>query len=87
MYAHPTLVVTPDGLALGVVDAWVWARKAQGEADICESTRYGVVADMAERNPETRYVYVADREADIRELMEEAQRRGHAADYLIRAKH
>lgn len=91
MYAHPTLMVTPNGLALGVVDAWLWARKVQGEPDISESTRwqegYGVVADRAERNPGTRFVYVADREADIRELLEEARRREYVADYLVRAKH
>lgn len=33
MYVHPTLVVTPEGLALGVTDAWMWARKPKGAAD------------------------------------------------------
>jgi hypothetical protein len=91
MYVHPTLMVTPEGQALGVIDAWTWSRKAKGEADIKESQRwiegYGIVADRAQSQPNTRFVYVADREADIQELMEEARRRDHAADYLIRAKH
>jgi len=91
MYVHPTLMVTPEGQALGVIDAWTWARKAKGEDDIKESQRwiegYGIVADRAESQPNTRFVYVADREADIQELMEEARRRDYAADYLIRAKH
>lgn len=26
LYVHPTLVVTPEGVALGVIDAWIWAR-------------------------------------------------------------
>jgi uncharacterized repeat protein (TIGR01451 family) len=30
MYLHPTLMVTPEGLALGVTDAWMWARNASG---------------------------------------------------------
>ena len=91
MYLHPTLAVTPAGVALGAVDAWMWARKPKGEADIKESERwvegYGVVADLAEQLPETRVVYVADRAGDIRALMDEAARRGEAADWLVRAQH
>lgn len=26
MYLHPTLALTPEGLCLGVLDAWMWAR-------------------------------------------------------------
>lgn len=91
MYVHPTLMVSPEGVALGVLDAWMWARKPKGEADIKESLRwvegYGVVADLAARVPDTRLVYVADREGDLRALMEEAARRGHAADWLVRSQH
>lgn len=93
MYLHPTLMVTPDGQALGVMDAWMWARKPKdnSEPDIKESVRwkegYGIVADMAERVSGTRFVYIGDRESDIRELMNEARRRDYAADYLVRSKH
>ena len=91
LYVHPTLMVTPEGQALGVIDAWTWTRKAKGEDDIKESHRwiegYGIVADRAQSQPNTRFVYVADRESDIQGLMEEARRRDYAADYLIRAKH
>ena len=76
---------------MGVIDAWTWTRKAKGEADIKEGHRwiegYGIVADRAQSQPNTRFVYVADRESDIQGLMEEARRRDYAADYLIRAKH
>jgi len=44
-------------------------------------------ADLAERTPGTRLVYVADREGDLRELMDTAARRGTPADWLLRAKH
>jgi hypothetical protein len=91
MYVHPTLLVTPQRVTLGVADAWMWARTAKGEPDIKESVRwlegYGNVADMAADNPETRYVYVADRESDIRSLMDLAEQRDYAADFLIRASH
>ncbi|MDG4550028.1 MAG: hypothetical protein P9F19_10760 [Candidatus Contendobacter sp.] len=26
LYVHPTLSVTPDGVPLGVLDAWLWTR-------------------------------------------------------------
>jgi hypothetical protein len=91
MYVHPTLAVSEDGVALGVLDAWMWARKPKGEADIVESLRwsegYGRVAELAGRLPGTRLVYVADREGDLRELIDRAAELGHPADYLLRAKH
>src|SRR5512143_2124617 len=91
MYVHPTLVVTPPGVALGVVDAWMWARAPKGAATFKESVRwlegYGIVADLAETLPATRLVYVADREGDMRALMDAAARRGMPADWLVRAQH
>lgn len=91
MYVHPTLLVTPAGVALGVVDAWMWAREPKGVPQVKESVRwiegYGNVADLAARMPGTRLVYVADREGDIRELMDVAARREHPADWLVRAQH
>lgn len=91
MYVHPTLLVTPTGVALGVVDAWMWAREPKGEAQIKESIRwregYEGVADLAARVAATRLVYVADREGDIRELMDAAARRETPADWLVRATH
>ena len=91
LYVHPTLVVTPEGVALGVIDAWMWARQPKGQPDVKESTRwvegYTIVADWAERIPATRFVYVADREGDLRALMDAAAQRAQAADGLVRAQH
>jgi len=91
MYVHPTWVVTPAGLALGVVDAWMWAHGPKDVPQIKESTRwvegYKAVADRAARAPATRFVYLADREGDLRDLMDAAGRRGTPADGLIRATH
>ncbi|HEX2999899.1 MAG TPA: IS4 family transposase [Armatimonadota bacterium] len=91
LYMHPTLVATPAGLALGVIDAWMWARGPKDQPHVKESTRWmegsEIVADLAAQVPNTRLVYVADREGDLRELMDAAARRGHPADWLVRAKH
>ena len=91
LYVHPTLAVTPAGLALGVLDAWMWARKPKDPPDVKESTRwvegYEIVADLAEAAPDSRLVYVADREGDLRALIDAAARRGTPADGLIRSQH
>ena len=77
LYVHPTLTVTPAGVALGVIDAWIWARGPKEQPQVKESTRwvegYEIVADLAEQMPNTRLVYVADREGDLRELMDAAE--------------
>jgi hypothetical protein len=95
MYLHPTYVVTPDREPLGVTDAWIWAREAKGEdgqrPGILESRRwiegYQRIAETAQEMPGTRLVYVADREADILELMQCAHQLGTPADWLIRSQH
>jgi hypothetical protein len=95
MSLHPTLAVSPAREPLGVLDAWMWAREFK-DADgtrpgILESPRWVEgderIAELAARLPETRLVYVGDREADMRELMVMARDLGHAADDLIRARH
>jgi hypothetical protein len=94
MYVHPTYAVTPERLPLGVIDAWMWAREKINAAGvrpgIKESGRwiegYGRIAEMAAEMPATRLVYVADREADMIELMAYAQNCGTPADWLVRAK-
>lgn len=95
MYLHPTYAITPARVPLGVIDAWMWAREFKDKdghrPGLCESTRwiegYERVAEQALQMPTTRLVYVADREADIIELMRTARDLGHPADWLIRAQH
>jgi hypothetical protein len=95
MYLHATYAVTPDREPLGVVDAWMWARElrdANGQrGGIKESVRWTVgyerVAEQAATLPETRLVYVTDREGDIAALMARAAELGHPADWLIRSQH
>jgi len=95
MYLHPTFAVTPTREPLGVLDAWMWAREPKApdgtRPGVKESLRwmegYARVAELAAGLPETRLVYVADREADIRELMVRARDLGTPADWLLRSKH
>ena len=77
MYLHATYCVTPEREPLGVLDAWMWAREPRDgdghRPGIKESTRwiegYERVAERARELPQTRQVYVADREADILALL------------------
>ncbi len=94
MYLHPTYAVTPERLPLGVIDAYMWARAKLDANGVRpgpkESGRwiegYARIAEMAAELPGTRLVYVADREADMVELMKYAQTNGTPADWLVRAK-
>jgi len=68
LYAHLTLMATPERLALGVMDAWLWARPPKGSSPVPkESSRwkegYTLVADTAGRVPDSRFVQVGDRES------------------------
>lgn len=95
MYVHPTYAVSPQREPLGVLDAWMWAREpkdADGQrGGLLESTRwiegYTRVAELAGSLPDTRLVYVADREGDIVALMAKARELGQPADWLIRSQH
>ncbi len=104
MYVHPTLLVTPERISLGVWDAWLWAREADYHGcakerrnwpiEAKESMRwiegYERVNELALEEPDTQFIYVADRESDIYELFEAAERAGQSgrrAEFLIRAVH
>jgi len=103
LYLHPTLAVTPERLCLGVIDAWCWSREpgslgkrsaAHRPIEEKESVRwlegYQRVNELATQLPETRLVYVADREADIYEVYEQGERaseQAHQADWLIRGEY
>ena len=95
MYLHPTYAVSTQREPLGVLDAWMWARKprdAQGRRDdVCESQRwiesYERLAECAGELPATRLVQVGDRESDILELMQRAQALGWPVDLLVRVQH
>jgi hypothetical protein len=97
---HDTVAFTPDGIALGVLDAQCWARDPVTPDDQSASKRrrsieetealrwissYLQTAQVQALVPETRVVSVADREADIYELFERAQQTPGGPDLLIRA--
>lgn len=102
LYLHLTLAITPERLALGVLAALPWARDladygksaehAGRPIEEKESIRWlesyravsAIVRDRA--NPNTQFVYVADRESDIYDIFAEAAH-PDSADFLLRAMH
>ncbi|MGQ7846344.1 IS4 family transposase [Granulosicoccus sp. 3-233] len=93
---HPTYVVTPQREPLGLTDSWHWAREFRQSdgarpSEICESQRwidgYERIAESAASMPDTRCIYVGDRESDMMPLMRRAAELGEPVDWLVRAKH
>jgi hypothetical protein len=96
---HDTLALTPQGLPLGLIDIALWARDARelGKAkqrkqraiEDKESQRwldsYRRTAELQRLCPGTRLVNLADREADIYELFQEATQDPDGPHLLIRA--
>ena len=91
---HSTLVATPQGLPLGVLDQQIWARpepekdaKRAKQRPIAEKESYKWLTALRETitltPSEIRLVTIADREADIFEFLAEADEL--QAEYVIRA--
>ena len=100
LYLHPTLAVTPDRLALGLLHVHSWVREPGSLAKSKDAARpiedkesvrwidgFARVNELAEQLPDTQLTYVADREADIYELFVEAPCPDTGADWLVRAQH
>lgn len=90
---HTTLATSWDGTPLGVVDQQLWAREGRGtrmqrrEIAQKESGRWieSLKRSEARLRADTEIVTIADREADIYELLS-CERRAKS-DYLIRTRH
>lgn len=96
---HDTLAFTPQGIPLGLVDIQVWARdpatlgqaQRRKERPIEEKeslrwlTSYRRTAARQPLCPETQLICIADREADLYELFQEAAQTPQGPDLLIRA--
>jgi hypothetical protein len=100
MYLHPTLALTPERVPLGLLDLHRLVREpgSLGQEkdpnrplEEKESVRwvdgFARVNALAERLPETRLTYIADREADIYDLFVEAPCPECGADWLVRVQH
>lgn len=98
MYLHPTYAVSSaQRVPLGVLDAWMWVRDKSKTASrslpegVKESRRwiegYERIAEQADDLPQTRLVYMADREGDFIALLARAAELGTPVDWLVRSTH
>ena len=100
LHLHSTLVVSTEGVPLGVLDAQFTAPQAKSEQDkrpsheipIEEKKSFAWIAGLRQcvslhkELPQTRQVCVMDRDADFFELFDE-QRNTGKVELLVRAKH
>jgi Transposase DNA-binding/Transposase Tn5 dimerisation domain len=98
---HTLLAFTPDGQPLGVLDAQSWARDPAQFGNNRQRNRrpladkesakwlrsYEALAAHASATPQTRWVEIADREADLYDLFERAAAQPAGPALLIRAQH
>jgi hypothetical protein len=100
LYLHPTLAITPERVPLGLLKFHSFTREpgslgqdkdANRALEEKESVRwvdgFANVNELAERLPDTRMTYIADREGDIYDLFVEAPCPEHGADWLVRVQH
>ena len=101
LFVHGSLATTPQGVPLGIIDAQIYARDPKEFGDSKkrnsepieekESFRwlksFKVVQQLALLAPETRLVSIADREADIYELLAMAAEHDNKAGLLVRSQH
>ncbi len=96
---HDTMAFSPDGSPLGLLDAQCWARdldkqgksKKRKELPISEKESikwlksYRAVSEVQKLCPDTMFISVGDREADIYELFYEAALDHDGPELLVRA--
>jgi hypothetical protein len=94
---HDTMVFTPEGMPLGLLDVQCWARDGSEGAkpknrpiEDKESAKwlhsYRRVAEVQRLVPETMLVSMGDREADIYELFQEALADPKGPQLLVRSE-
>ncbi|MEW6233516.1 MAG: IS4 family transposase [Chloroflexota bacterium] len=98
LMVHDTMVFTPEGTPLGLLNVQCWAREGIGSRheryqkpiEEKESWKwvesYQAVSAVQKRNHKTQLVLVSDRESDIHELFAEQAQTPHGAQLLIRAE-
>lgn len=101
LWLHSLVAFTPQGVSLGVLDSQCWARDParfgsrhqRKDKPIEEKESYKWVHSLqslqrvAAQTPHTRWVLIADREADLYELFEQGQQPPHGPALLVRANH
>jgi len=97
LLVHTTLAITPERVPLGIIDQQVWTRdpdtfgkrheRRDKPTDDKESQKWlnslKVVADLRTQCPDTRWVSVGDREADVYDFLREAH--NLKVDVVVRA--
>lgn len=98
-YLHPSIAVTPERICLGVIDMQTWTREKLGTREerkkkpieeketYCWLKGYEAANAVAKEAKDTIIVNIADREADIYEVLEKMPTEENKAYWLIRAQH
>lgn len=100
LWMHDTLVLTPAGVPLGLIDVQLWARdpeqmgkratRRERPIEEKESAKWLVshqaASQLQAQCPNTQVISVGDREADIYELFVAAQAPDSPAQLLVRAE-
>jgi len=100
LMAQVSLLLTPEGCPLGVLDAQFWARPAEEHGRNHQRNRrplaqkesqrwldsFAATVQLAQAHPQTRFINIADRAGDIYELFALALQQTNV-HVLVRAQH
>lgn len=93
LMVHDTLLINKEGTPLGLLDVQCWARDESGskaKSEDSESDKwfhsYAKLCEAQKLLPDTRFISVGDREADIYSLFEVAQSDENNPDLIVRAR-
>ena len=96
-FLHPSIAITPEKIALGIIDLQVWNREEIGnrkssknrpieeKESYCWIKGYEAANEIAQQASHTKVISVSDREGDIYEMLSKTPSEQNKAYWIVRS--